>query len=159
MTKTRLIQAVCTVALLAAAPAAFAQTNTAPGAAGAGNVPNAPGAAAPSDTTTMSPAERMGSDHRMHHAEMGHTGRSMHSRADTSQDSAVDQLNDQSLQAARSGQAYNGGGSSGGMMSPTGSQSGTSGSMNDMSGGSMNSNGSMGSSGSMGGGMSNPPAR
>lgn len=61
----------------------------------------------------------------------GHRSTMMHGKADTSQDSSVDQLNEQSLQAARSGQAFNAGGSG------NTSMQGGSGSMNDMSGGSM----------------------
>ena len=55
----------------------------------------------------------------------------MHARNGGSQNGEVDRLNDQSYQAARSGQAFNGS-APGDMSTPSGS-----GSMNDMSGGSM----------------------
>ena len=157
MSKTRLLQAVCTVALLAAAPA-FAQTNIQPADTGVGGAPNNPTAneTMPNRSGSMAPADRMGAmgshsgmDSRStRHAAMDHRGRS----ADTS----ADQLNEQSYQAARSGQAYNGSG--GGMSSgSSGMSSGSSGSMNDMSGGSMSGSGSSGGgsmsgSGSSGGG-------
>ena len=139
MAQARLLQAVCTVALLAAAPA-FAQTATQP--AGVGNPPNVPTAhdptmprsAAPS---SMAPAEKMGTSsdsgasadtHRstMNDHRMGAT----HGRTDTSQNAAVDQLNEQSYQAAQNGQAFSAtdNGSSG-TMPPSGS-----GRMNGMSG-------------------------
>jgi hypothetical protein len=164
MSKTRLLQAVCTVALLAAAPA-FAQTNVQPADTGVGGAPNNPTAneTMPNRSGSMAPADRMGAmgshsgmdSHSTRHAAMDHRGRS----ADTS----ADQLNEQSYQAARSGQAYNGSGggmSSGGSGMSSGSSgmsSGSSGSMNDMSGGSMSGSGSSGGgsmsgSGSSGGG-------
>jgi hypothetical protein len=61
----------------------------------------------------MAPADDTGS----HHAAM--RGHAMHARTDTSQDSAVDQLNDQSFQAAQRGQSFSASdtGSSGGAMS------------------------------------------
>jgi hypothetical protein len=85
----------------------------------------------------------------MHRSAMGTHSRHMmsSSRTDTSQNAAVDQLNDQSLRAARQGQAFNatgggmqGGGSSGTMNDTSGSMNNPSGSMNDMSGGSMSGN-------------------
>jgi hypothetical protein len=115
MAKARLLQAACAVALLAATPA-FAQPTT--------TQPN------------MAPADKMdqtggGMDsHSTHRSAMsGHSG--MHARNDSSQNAAVDQLNDQSFQAAQRGQSFSGSDSgSSGVMSPA------SGSMNGMSGGS-----------------------
>src|ERR1700712_1652363 len=154
MSKTRLLQAVCTVAFLAAMPA-FAQSNIQPADTGVGGAPNNPTAneTMPNRSGSMAPADRMGAmgshsgmdSHSTRHAAMDHRGRS----ADTS----ADQLNEQSYQAARSGQAYNGSG--GGMSSgSSGMSSGSSGSMNDMSGGSMSGSrgGSMSGSGSSSGG-------
>jgi hypothetical protein len=59
---------------------------------------------------------------------MGHTGKMMHGKADTSQDAAVNQLNDQSYQAAQRGQAFG--------ASNMGSSGMTSGGTNGMSSGS-----------------------
>jgi hypothetical protein len=51
----------------------------------------------------------------------------MHGKTDTSQDAAVDQLNNQSYRAAQQGQAFSGSGASGGMTAPgTGSAPGDS---------------------------------
>jgi hypothetical protein len=142
MVKARLLQAVCAVALLAAAPA-FAQTNAKPADTGVDNTVNAPA----THTGTMSPAMHMGADDQssgtMHHmsthrsAMGGHETGMMHGRSDSSQDAAVDRLNDQSFQAAQSGQTYGGpnmqpGGMSGGSASGAGSATGAS----DGSGGS-----------------------
>ena len=158
MAKARLLQAVCAVALLAAAPAFAQQTTTQPATTGADNSVNAPvmhDQAVPGRTTqsNMAPAEQMDQTgggmggHSTRHASMsGHSG--MHARADNSQNSAVDQLNEQSYQAAQRGQAFSASDSgSAGTMSPgssgsmssgssSGMSSGSSGSMNDMSGGS-----------------------
>lgn len=107
MTKARLLPAVCTVAMLAAAPA-WAQTSPPSGD------PNAPAG------QTGSSSGSTGS-HAAHRSSTAHRGGATHSRTDTSQDAAVDQLNDQSYQAARQGQAYNGAApSSGGMTAPAG---------------------------------------
>jgi hypothetical protein len=108
MAQPRLLQSVCAVALMAAAPA-FAQTSTQPADTGPNNSVNAPAmhSAAP-PASGIAPAEHMGThadsarSHAMHHMAMNH-GRS---RSDTSQNAAVDQLNDQSLQAAQRGQAF-----------------------------------------------------
>jgi hypothetical protein len=143
MANARLLQAVCTVALLAAAPAFAQQTTTQPGDTGAGN-PVAPTPPRPRAQSNMAPAEKMDStsggsssaaagSHSTHHAAMmGHSGGGMHARTDSSQNSAVDQLNDQSFQAAQRGQSFSSSdtGTSGSMM-PAGS-----GSMGGMSGGS-----------------------
>jgi hypothetical protein len=144
MAKARLLQAACTFAMLAAAPA-FAQTDTQPGTT-AGNAANAPAAdnmstSGATGTSPMSPASKMGSSsgsamngqstHRS--AMMGHSDHMMHGRTDTSQDAAVDQLNDQSYRAAQQGQAFSASNTgTGGMTAPGGSSR-----MNGMSSGSM----------------------
>jgi hypothetical protein len=99
MAKARLLQAVCAVALLAAAPAFAQQSTTQPPA-----------------QPSMAPADDTGSAGSHHAAMREHA---MHARTDTSQDSAVDQLNDQSFQAAQRGQSFSASdtGSSGGAMS------------------------------------------
>ncbi len=122
MAQSRLLQAVCTAALLAAAPAFAQQTTTPP----AGAAPTAPAA----HDGTMAPGGKMGSmdgtgssmgHHRMHRSAMrDHSTGAMHGgRSDTSQDAVVDQLNNQSYQAAQQGQAFSSAGS-GGMMAPAG---------------------------------------
>ena len=143
MAKTHLLQAVLSAAMLAAVPA-LAQTNTETGATGAGGAANNP-TAMPSTTGGSSSADTMTpgmkpmrshhagmEDHATHRSAMMHSGERMHGRS--SQSAAVDQLNDQSYQAARNGQAFNGTNATDG--SSTMPQGG-SGSMNDMSGGSM----------------------
>ena len=129
MVRTRLLQAACAVALLAAAPA-FAQTNTAPADTGVDNTPNVPSAHDRSATPRMG----SGGGHSMH--------RMMHSRSDTSQNSAVDQLNDQSYQAVQNGQPYTG-------MSTTGGQGagGMYGGVGGMGGGSPGASGTGGAPG------------
>jgi hypothetical protein len=145
MAQARLLQAVCTVALLAAAPA-FAQTATPPAGASA-----TPRSAAPS---SMAPAEKMGTSSDSgasadtHRSTMnGHRMGAMHGRTDTSQNAAVDQLNEQSYQAAQNGQAFSvtDSGSSG-TMAPT-----RSGRMNGMSGGTAGAPPSSAASGAGGG--------
>jgi hypothetical protein len=136
MAKARLLQAVCTVALLAAAPAFAQQTTTQPATTGADNSVNAPVThdqtpPRPTAQSNMAPAEKMEGmgSHSMHHSAMSGPS-SMHARNDRSQNSAVDQLNDQSYQAAQRGQSFSAADSgSSGSMSPA-----PSGSMNDMSG-------------------------
>ena len=179
MLKIRLLQAACTVAMLAAVPA-FAQTNTPPGATGSTGAANPvehqamPGKNSASDSR-MAPANKggMGASaseegramHRsmMAHPMGGHTMGMKHGQTDSSQDDAVNNLNDQSYQAAQKGQAFGSGASdsgSGGMTKPGGS-----GRMNGMSGGSMSggpmSGGSMSggpmSGGSMSGGTGTKP--
>jgi hypothetical protein len=141
MAKARLLQAVCAVALLAAAPAFAQQTITQPATTGAGNSVNAPvihdqTPPGPTAQSSMAPAEKMDQTggmgrHSTHHSAMsGHSG--MHARNDSSRNSAADQLNEQSYQAAQRGQSFSASDSgSSGAMSPA-----PSGSMNDMSGGS-----------------------
>jgi hypothetical protein len=122
MANARLLQAVCTVAMLAAAPA-IAQTDTAPASTGAGNSVNAPAA----DNTSTGASGAMSTP--SHHSAMaGHSSKMMHGKSDSSQDAAVNQLNDQSYQAAQRGQAFG--------ASNMGSAGMPSGSMNGMSGGS-----------------------
>ena len=158
MAKTRLLHAVCTAAMLAAVPA-FAQSNNPPGQTGssATGMPQTPsgqaatpGATVPatpnnygtmsqsgaSQSGSMTPTHQSmdsgsGNPSTMHRSAMGtHSQRMMHSRQQgASQNTAVDQLNDESLRAARQGQAFNG-------TTGAGMPGGSGGSMNDMSGGS-----------------------
>jgi hypothetical protein len=113
MLKIRLLQAVCTVAMLASVPA-FAQTNTPktssmPAAAGQQAAPDKTAAPA---KTSMAPAEKdglgvPGHNKGMHRTAMTHRDRAMRSgKTDASQDSAVDKLNEQSYSAAEKGQAF-----------------------------------------------------
>lgn len=161
MLKIRLLQAVCTIAMLGAVPA-FAQSST-PGstAAPAGQQ------AMPNDTNSSAPSSDKdglgvsGHSHSMHRSAMTHRNRAMHSaKTDTSQDSTIDQLNDQSYQAAQKGQTFAGNGSdtgngSGGMsnMSGSGGMSGSGPAGNGASGGGA-ANGGMSGGGMSGGGMS-----
>jgi hypothetical protein len=151
MAKTGLFQAVCTVAILAAAPA-FAQTNMPTGDTAAGGAPNNPTAHEAMPGDTKAPAEKMGTGMGSH-AAMDHHSRGMgmsHAMRDRTGNMGSDQLNDQSYQAARSGQAFNAmssSKSSGAMTMP-----GTAPSMNDMQGGSMSGKGQTGGD-SSGGGM------
>src|SRR5690348_2272622 len=93
MEKARLLQAVCTVAVLAAAPA-VAQTDTAP----ASKMGSPDGSNSSSAMST----------HSSHRSGMGSRSTGMmHSKADSAGDAAVDQLNDQSYQAAQRGEAFN----------------------------------------------------
>jgi hypothetical protein len=166
MAKARLLQTACAIALLAAAPAFAQQTITQPATTGADNSVNAPvthGSMTPNNEaaqSNMAPADQMGSSSSMgsstHHAMGRRSSGSMHARRDTSQNSAVDQLNEQSYQAAQRGQAFSASdsGSSGNMSSGGSSGMRGSGSMNDMSGGSMSPTGSAsGAGGGTGSGM------
>jgi hypothetical protein len=102
----------------------------------------------------MAPAEKMGTSSdsgasgSMHRSAMnGHQMGAMHGRSDTSQNAAVDQLNDQSYQAAQSGQAFSAAdNSSSGAMAPGGS-----GRMNGMSSGTAGAPPSSAASGTGGG--------
>lgn len=132
MATTRLLQAACAAAILAAMPA-FAQTNTETGSTGTGGMPKNP-TAHETMPNTMPGHKSMGShagmeDHMTHRSAMTHTGSEL--RRGAGQSAAVDQLNEQSYQAARNGQGFNGTNATG-TMAPSGS-----GSMNDTSGGSM----------------------
>lgn len=145
MINTRLLQSACTVAMLAASPV-FAQSNTPTGATGAGGAPNTPTMheAMPGGTTATSTAggdsaastahSRHMSMPRHHSAGMMHRG-----KGDTSQDAAVDQLNQQSYQAAQQGHSFSGTGSTGGA---TAAPSGAG--MRDMNGGSTSGGGMSG---------------
>jgi hypothetical protein len=143
MLKTRLLQAVCTVAMLAAVPA-FAQSNSPSAGAGSTAPPSADnaGGTAPADKDGLGAPAADGS-HATHRSAKGHrTGAMQSGKSATSQDAAVDNLNEQSYQAAQKGQAFTGGGSdqgSAGMTNPSGS-----GSMNNMPGGSMPGGGASG---------------
>lgn len=106
MYKGRLLASLCAMGLIVAAPA-LAQTNS-PAGNTAGHV--------------MTRGNHMGSAHAemMQHHRMGRrtaVGRRGSTRRgdDTSQNAAVDQLNDQSLQAARQGNMQGGGMQGGGM--------------------------------------------
>jgi hypothetical protein len=101
MANARLLQAVCAVSMLAAAPA-IAQTDTAPASTGAGNSVNAPVA---DNTSTGSGTSGTMSTHSHRSAMAGHSSKMMHEKSDA-QDAAVNQLNDQSYQAAQRGQAF-----------------------------------------------------
>ncbi len=91
MAKSHLLQTVCAVALLAAAPA-FAQTNMPTGATGPGGAPNDPtGVTAPEQPPVAT-------HHRAMHA--------MHARNNLPGDAAIDRLNQQSYDAARNGQTF-----------------------------------------------------
>lgn len=151
MARSRLLQAVCTVALLAAVPA-FAQQNMAPaqGATGDSTPTTSAGAGAADqggapqgDHSTAPSGHGMGA----HGAAMSHPHHAMRGNAtDASQDSVVDQLNEQSLRAAQEGRTFNAandtGGASGSMSgassaAPSGAPpSGAAPSGSDMSGGS-----------------------
>jgi hypothetical protein len=104
MAKTRLLGAICTVAMLAGAPA-FAQTNRPTGDTGAGGAPNNP-----TNAPTTAPAPNSYPATESHST---HRHSAMRARNDLSQDSAVNRLNDESYQAAQKGQAFTVGGSSG----------------------------------------------
>jgi hypothetical protein len=132
MSKSRLLQAVCTVAMLAAAPA-FAQNTPAGttepnGAANATQHQAMPNGGAMSDNGggmnggSMEPPNKMGSavgttssmaseSHSTHRSAMAHANRAMRGQTDSSQDAAVNHLNDQSYQAAEKGQAFSANGS------------------------------------------------
>lgn len=140
MAKTRLLQAVCTVAMLAAAPA-FAQ-NSGAGMTGQNGAPN-PAAQQGTSGTADSATSQSGAGGSMAPANSADTGSSTsatnphmrhsatHSRGNAAGDEAVDRLNEQSYQAAQKGQPFSVGGSDSG-----------SGAMSGPSGGSMQNNGS-----------------
>jgi hypothetical protein len=103
MLKTRLLQAVCTVAMLAAVPA-FAQSNT-PGSVAPPGADNKAGMAPADNTGAGGPAAD--DSHATHRSARGHRSGAMHSgKSATSQDAAVDRLNEQSYQAAQKGEAF-----------------------------------------------------
>lgn len=167
MAKARLLQAICTVAMLAAVPA-FAQQTTGPGQGATGDstmtTPSGAPAANPGSMNNGSMAQSGMSDqgngsmapmpgHARMHNGMGHSRRAMRGGAtDSSQNATVDQLNDQSLRAAQQGRTFSAASDTGAM----GGSAASSGTMNDMSGGSMSggsmSSGSPSGSGAMSGG-------
>lgn len=116
MAKIHLLQAACTVAMLAASPV-FAQTNNPTGATPAGGATPAP------TTSGAMPADKdssgaMSGDHasRTHRSAMRHrhgTTAMASRREDTA---GADHLNEQSLQAARQGQTFTAPVSGGGSM-------------------------------------------
>lgn len=117
MAKALLLQAACTVAMLAAAPA-FAQTNKPTGGTGA--------AGAPSAQTTPGTAASAGTRGTMrHHRSAMHRSGGMHSaKGADAQDAAVDRLNEQSYQAAHQGQTLTApAAGGGGTAAPSGSDS------------------------------------
>lgn len=144
MTKARLLQAVCAVALLASAPVfaplAFAQSDTQAEDTGANNKVNAPVAdtgAGSTPQSTMSPASRG----TMHHSMMGsHSTSMMHAGNSRSQDAAVDDLNDRSFRAAQQGQSFSAANSGSGAMTAPGMSSGGSMPANSGDNGSMPAN-------------------
>jgi hypothetical protein len=144
MLKTRLLQAVCTVAMLAAVPA-LAQTNTPPAGTGSSmpdqqSMPNTKNSMAPANKDGLG-ASAKDDMHSTHRSAMSHPAHMMHSgKTDSSQNAAVDSLNEKSYQAAQNGQAAGGG--TGGNTSTGMAKPGGTGSMNDMSGGSMTGSGS-----------------
>lgn len=130
--------------MLAAVPA-FAQSNT-PGSMAPPGADNKAGMA-PTDNTG-SGAPTADDSHATHRSARGHRSGAMQSgKSATSQDAAVDRLNEQSYQAAQKGEAFGGGGSdqgssgqgSSGMTKPSGS-----GNMGDMPGGPMPGGGAAG---------------
>jgi hypothetical protein len=168
MQKIRLLQTACAVAMLAAVPA-FAQSNTPPAAAGNAGMPDTashratPGSPSMSDSKdSMAPARKSANkmgmapgekdaqggaadaeSHSTHRSAMNHrTGMGRSGKSVETQNSAIDNLNDQSYAAAQKGEAFSGPGSSNGsdgMNRPAGS-----GQMNDMGGGSMSGGASTG---------------
>ncbi len=115
MAKARLLQAACAVAMLTASPV-FAQTNTPSGDTGAGGGANTPTAneATPDNTSPKTTSHQSGMTRR-------HNMAMRTSRNNTSQDAAVDRLNERSLQAAQQGQAFGGSSSGGGSAASSGS--------------------------------------
>jgi hypothetical protein len=107
MEKMRLFQAACTVAMLAAVPAlAQAPAND------SSTAPSSPtGAASTAPADNASPPA---TGHAMHGSAMRHRTGMKRGTSDTSQNDAVDRLNDQSFQAAQQGQTFTGGGSDAG---------------------------------------------
>src|ERR1700709_961445 len=104
MSKMRLLQAVCTAAMLAAVPA-LAQSNIQPADTGVGGAPNNPTAneTMPNRSGSMTPAERMGSMGSHSGMDSRSTRHAAMDRGTRSADTSADQLNEQSYQAARSG--------------------------------------------------------
>lgn len=127
----------CTVAMLVAVPA-LAQNmqngNTSPSPPGPAQQQMAPSGNMNQGGTMGGQASTMGQSTASHNTAMRMHHPGMKGMTDTSQNAEVDRLNDQSLQAAQAGQAFNPSGNMHGGMNQGGS-----GSMNNMNGGSMNS--------------------
>ena len=112
MHKGRLLASICAVGLLAAAPAVAAETATTPDT-GTNAPPTDTGNAPPAETGTNHPAMHHGAHHAMRHT-MHHMAKGAGSgKSDTSQNAAVEDLNQQSLQAAREGHDLSMGGAAG----------------------------------------------
>lgn len=134
MKNAGLLRAAYAAAMLATIPA-YAQTNTQTESTGTNNsvvAPATPQAATPGAQAkdTMSPRSNMAKGDAMQHGTMSaHSG--MHAgRSDTSQDAAVDRLNQQSFEAAQRGESFSAGASasgSGGMMNGGSGQTDTAG--------------------------------
>jgi hypothetical protein len=161
MTKTRMLQAVCTFAMLAATPALAQTQNPGSGMTGPNGQPN-PAVQQPS-SAGMAPADNgsgaaaSGDSHVTHRSAMAHHTGMMHSRTDRSQDAAVDQLNEQSYQAAQRGQMFGADSGSGSMGSPSMSGPGSMGSSGASGPGTLGSGDTSG--GSMPAGSGTSPAK
>jgi hypothetical protein len=130
MANSGLLRAVCTVALLAATPALAQQTMTPPASAAS---PAAQSGSGGPSTETMAPKSAMApkdsmaqkdtmgaktesstgtshastmAEHPMHHHAMASHYNMHASRTDSSQDAAVNKLNEQSYHAAEQGQSF-----------------------------------------------------
>jgi hypothetical protein len=161
MAKMRLLQAVCTVSMLAAVPA-MAQRPEA-GMTGPNGAPN-PAAQQPAGNSDMGQADNTGSagnatsgastsGQSTHRSAMAHRTGMTHGRTDNSQNAAVDQLNEQSYQAAQQGQAFSANGTAPSPAPAASAPMGGSGSMNNMgSSGSTSMGGSPSDGGAAGAG-------
>jgi len=101
MTKTHWLAATCAIALLSGG-SALAQTQTKPMDPGAATPP----AAGTMDKTPARQADKDTMDKSPEHAAAKPMHMARSARTDTSQDAAVDQLNDRSLQAAQQGKPF-----------------------------------------------------
>jgi hypothetical protein len=105
MTKTNWLVGTCAIALLCAGSASAQAQAVNPG----GGINHAPSAQDSKDTMDKAPPKQADKD-RMDRGADHAAGKPMHtsrsSRTDTSQDAAVDQLNDRSLQSAQQGKAF-----------------------------------------------------
>jgi hypothetical protein len=170
MTKTRMLQAVCTFAMLAATPALAQTQNPGSGMTGPNGQPS-PAAQQPtpnSSSAGMAPADNgsgtaggssaaasaTGDSHVTHRSAMAHPTGMVHSRTDRSQDAAVDHLNDQSYQAAQRGQMFGADSGSGSMGSSAPSGPGSMGSSGASGPGTLGSGDTSGGSMPVGSGTS-----
>jgi len=94
MAKASLLKAACAAAMLVATPV-LAQTTPAPANTSPAGAPNTP------TTHEATPGA-----HAMHHSAMVNHHAKHASQSATSQDAAVDRLNQQSYEAAQKGQAF-----------------------------------------------------